>query len=120
MIFAPRGFAQRFLLTLLFVYVTFFLLSRIVFVKEIIICMDFIKNSLIAIILLLIFLLFLASLNIGCVTVEPVKMPEGYLLVVDIEGKMRVVTPSGYITGPRWETVEVAVEYAKSYAEWGQ
>jgi len=78
--------------------------------------MDFIKNSLIVLMLLMIFLLFLVSLTTGCTTckndINKVKLPEGYTLVRDIEQKIRVRCPDGYITGCQWETVEVAVDYA--------
>jgi hypothetical protein len=88
--------------------------------------MDYIKNSLIIIILILIFLVFLASLLIGCATCkndiqlpDGVKLPEGYSLIRDNE-QIRVRCPDGYITGCQWETVEVAVEYCNSYNEWNK
>ena len=77
--------------------------------------MDFVKNILI---------IFLISLTIGCATckkdiqLNKVKLPDGYSLVLDNEQKIRVKCPDGYVTGCQWETVEIAVEYCKSYNEW--
>ena len=79
--------------------------------------MDFVKNILI---------IFILLLTIGCVTckkdiqLDKIKLPEEYVLVRDIEGKIRVKCPNGYITGCQWENVEIAVEYCRSYNEWSK
>ena len=59
----------------------------------------------------------------GCITCEPkvklpVGLPVGYSLVVDYEGKIRVVLPNGRVTNGEWVTTKIAIGYAKYFEEW--
>ena len=66
-------------------------------------------------------LTLLAFLLTGCATCEPkVELPVGYSLVVDYEGKIRVVLPNGRITNGEWVTTKIAIEYAKCFEEWSK
>ena len=66
-------------------------------------------------------LILFMSLFVGCVTCKPkVELPVGYSLVVDYEGKIRVVLPNGRITNGEWVTTKIAIEYAKCFEEWSK
>jgi len=63
----------------------------------------------------------LLILFMGCTTCKPkVELPVGYSLVVDYEGKIRVVLPNGRITNGEWVTTKIAIEYAKCFEEWSK
>ena len=73
--------------------------------------MDFIKTTLMTLLLLVCCILF------GCATypgVENFQLPKGYSLV-ETEQKFIVKAPDGNLTGPEWLTKEGAIGYAMSH-----